>query len=156
MLIGCIAAILFVQKSVWIARLTNKYVAIGAWLILFLAIINKIQISSALIDHEILSIVTVIVILTQITEKNKIVNLDNRVLDFFGKISYGIYVYHPILIFLSIQFLGKFQKDIFINYLFVFSLIFSLTIFLSYFSFHFFENKFIKMKDKFSSIKSSM
>jgi peptidoglycan/LPS O-acetylase OafA/YrhL len=156
MLIGCIAAILFVQKSVWIARLTNKYVAIGAWLILFLAIINKFQISSALIDHEILSIVTVIVILTQINEKNKIVNLDNRVLDFFGKISYGIYVYHPILIFLSIQFLGKFQKDIFINYLFVFSLIFSLTIFLSYFSFHFFENKFIKMKDKFSSIKSSM
>lgn len=156
MLIGCIAAILFVQKSVWIDRLTNKYVAIGAWLILFLAIINKFQISSALIDHEIISIVTVIVILTQITEKNKIVNLDNKVLDFFGKISYGIYVYHPILIFLSIQFLGKFQKDIFINYLFVFSLIFSLTIFLSYFSFHIFENKFIKMKDKFSSVKSSM
>lgn len=156
MLIGCIAAILFVQKSVWIDRLTNKYVAIGAWLILFLAIINKFQISSALIDHEIISIVTVIVILTQITEKNKIVNLDKKVLDFFGKISYGIYVYHPILIFLSIQFLGKFQKDIFINYLFVFSLIFSLTIFLSYFSFHIFENKFIKMKDKFSSVKSSM
>lgn len=156
MLIGCIAAILFVQKSIWIERLTNKYIAIGAWLILFLAIINKFQISSALIDHEIISIVTVIVILTQITEKNKIVNLDNKVLDFFGKISYGIYVYHPILIFLSIQFLGKFQNDIFINYLIVLSLIFTLTICLSYVSFYFFENRFIKMKDKFSSVKSTM
>ena len=123
---------------------------------MFLAIINKFQISSALIDHEIMSIVTVIVILTQITEKNKIVNLDNRVFDFFGKISYGIYIYHPILIFLTIQFLGKFQQDSNINYVLVFLLIFGLTILLSYLSFHFFENKFIRMKDKFSSIKSRM
>ena len=156
MLIGCIAAILFVQNSVWINRLTNKYVAIAAWLILFLAIINKFQISSALIDHEILSIVTVIVILTQITETNKIVNLDNHVLGFFGKISYGIYIYHPILIFLTIQFLGEFQQDSIINYVLVFTLIFGSTILLSYLSFHFFENKFIRMKDRFSSIKSSM
>jgi peptidoglycan/LPS O-acetylase OafA/YrhL len=114
------------------------------------------QISSALIDHEILSIVTVIVILTQITEKNKIVNLDNRVLDFFGKISYGIYIYHPILIFLTIQFFGEFKQDSIVNYFLVFTLIFGSTILLSYLSFHFFENIFIRMKDRFSSIKSSM
>ena len=112
--------------------------------------------SSALIDHEILSIVTVIVILTQITEKNKIVNLDNRVLDFFGKISYGIYIYHPILIFLTIQFFGEFKQDSIVNYFLVFTLIFGSTILLSYLSFHFFENIFIRMKDRFSSIKSSM
>jgi peptidoglycan/LPS O-acetylase OafA/YrhL len=156
MLIGCIVAILYYQKSVWIEILTNKYVSILAWIIMLLAIIDKFQISSALIDHEIMSIVTAIIILNQITEKNKIISLDNRFLDFFGKISYGIYVYHPIIIFLTIKFFGKFKNDVLINYLLVFSVIFGSTIIVSYLSFHFFENKFIRMKDKFSSVKSRM
>ncbi len=123
---------------------------------MLLAIFDKFQISSALIDHEIMSIVTAIIILNQITEKNKIISLDNRFLDFFGKISYGIYVYHPIIIFLTIKFFGKFKNDVLINYLLVFSVIFGSTIIVSYLSFHFFENKFIRMKDKFSSVKSRM
>ena len=156
MLIGCIVAILYFQKSIWIERLTNKYVSIIAWLVMLLAIIDKFQISSALIDHEIMSIITVIIILNQITEKNRIINLDNWLLDFFGKISYGIYIYHPIIIFLTIKFFGKFKNDVFINYSLVFSVIFGLTILVSYLSFHFFENRFIKMKDRFSSVKSRM
>lgn len=156
MLIGCIFAILYFQKSIWIERLTNRYVSIFAWIIMLLAIFDKFQISSALIDHEIMSIVTAVIILNQITEKNKIISLDNRFLDFFGKISYGIYVYHPIIIFLTIKFFGKFKNDVLINYLLVFSVIFGSTIIVSYLSFHFFENKFIRMKDKFSSVKSRM
>ncbi|RDI58371.1 acyltransferase family protein [Flavobacterium glaciei] len=155
MIIGCIAAILFYKKSKIINYLTSVYFAVFCWSIIFLSIVDKFQISSALIDHEIISIVTVGVILTQINRKNFIIDLDTKPFNFIGKISYGMYVYHPVIIFFFIKFLGAFKMDIWYNYIIVFFLITLTTILLSYVSYVFFENKFILMKDKYSSIKSS-
>lgn len=154
MIIGCIAGILFYSESKIIDYLSSIYFSIFCWLILFLAMINKFNISSSLVDHEIISIVTVSIILTQIKRENHLIDLDSKVFDFLGKISYGIYVYHPLILFLFTQYIGKFTEDIWYNYMFVFVAVFMLVIFVSYLSYNFFESKFIKMKDNFSSVKS--
>ena len=52
------------------------------------------------------------------------------------------------------QYIGKFTQDIWYNYIIVFITVFVITLFISYLSYNFFELKFIKMKDKFSSVKS--
>jgi peptidoglycan/LPS O-acetylase OafA/YrhL len=154
MIIGCIAAILYYKKSKIVGYLSSLYFSIFSWAILFLALINKFQISSSLIDHEIISIITVGIILTQIERKNYLIDLDSKLFNFIGKISYGIYIYHPLVIFIYVKSLGNFIEDIWYNYLIVFTLILGTTIVISYISYNFFEKKFIKMKDKYSSVKS--
>jgi len=154
MIIGCIAAILYYRESKIIDYLSSIYFSVFSLLILFLASINKFQISSSLIDHEIMSIITVGIILTQIKRENYIIDLDSKPFNFIGKISYGIYVYHPLIIFLYIKYFGAFINDIWYNYLIIFILISVTTIILSFYSFNYFEKRFIKMKDKYSRVKS--
>jgi len=154
MIIGCVAAILYYQKSKIVDYLSSIYFSVFCWSILFLALINKFHISSTLIDHEIISIITLGVILTQIKRKNYIIDLDAKLFDFIGKISYGIYVYHPLIIFFYLKYFGAFTNDIWYNYIIIIMLIVLTTILVSYVSFNYFEKSFIKMKDKYSSVKS--
>lgn len=154
MIIGCIAAILYYQKSRIIDYLSSIYFSIFCWVILFLALINRFHISSLLIDHELISIITVGIIFTQINRKNYIIDLDSKPFNFIGKISYGIYVYHPLVIFFFVRYFGFFRYDVWYNYILMVFLILIITILISYISFVFFERYFIKMKDKYSSVKS--
>jgi len=153
MIIGAIGAILFYNNSTYIKYLTSIWAQLFSWIILFLVALNKFHISS-LIDNEIIGIITVIIIFSQITRKNYLVNLENRLMNFIGKISYGIYVYHPVIIFLTHKTLGKFQTSSLQNYLIVFLVVISLTISIAYLSYTYFENNFIQFKSRFSVIKS--
>lgn len=154
MIIGCIGAILYYNKSVVIKYCLNIKTQIFCWLIMILLALNRFHISS-IIDNEIVGIVTVMIILAQITRTNYIVNLDNKVFDFIGKISYGIYVIHPLIIFLTPMIVGRFKDSHFVNYIFVYSFILLVTITLSYISYVFYEKRFIKLKGNFAKIKSA-
>lgn len=115
--------------------------------------INRFHIASV-IDGEIVSVITVCLIMGQITKKNNIINLENPICDFIGKISYGIYVIHPILIFYFSKLIGHFKSNSIFNYLIVYILITSTTIIISYISYEFFEKKFLKLKAKYSTVNS--
>lgn len=155
MLMGAVGGILFYNNNQrFILFSTNKVIQIISWLIIFLIAINQYHIASE-ISGEIVSIITVFLIVGQITKKNNVINLENRVCDFLGKISYGIYVIHPLLIFYFYKTIGHFNSPNIVNYLFVFLLIISSTIFIAYLSYEFYEKKFLKLKQKFSIIKSS-
>jgi peptidoglycan/LPS O-acetylase OafA/YrhL len=61
-------------------------------------------------------------------------------LRFFGKISYGLYVYHPLVFMVS-------EKYIQINNVFIeFSSLVLITVLVSIFSFYVYENQFLKLK----------
>lgn len=154
MLIGVIGAILYYQKNHhFLAISTHKITQIISWTVILLIAINKFHIAS-IIDGELVSVITVFLILGQITKTNNLINLENRFCDFIGKISFGIYVIHPILIFYFYKIIGRFENKAVFNYLFVYILITLTTILFAYLSYEFYEKKFLKLKSKYATIKS--
>ena len=155
MLIGAFGAILYKNENQFFIKIaTNKIVQLTSWGIMILVVINKFHIASFL-DNEFLTIITVVIIIGQITKKG-IINLENSILDFLGKISYGIYVIHPLLIFLFAKLLKDITPFNILNYLIVYVAILSATIILSHFSYKFLETPFLRLKTKkFTVINSS-
>jgi peptidoglycan/LPS O-acetylase OafA/YrhL len=154
MIMGCIGAILYYNDSKYITYLTHKWTQAMVWLILALATFNVFHISSSLVDHEIIALVTIVIIFGQICRKNMIIDLDQKWFNFIGKISYGIYVIHPLLIFLALQYIGKFENSSVLNYVALYALIIGSTVLLSYISYEFYEKRFLVYKDRFAKIKS--
>ncbi len=155
MLIGAIGAILYFQNNSLLLKITNNYLSQSiAWFVILLVALNKFHIISFL-DNEFISIVTVFIILGQIEKKHRIVNLDNGIFDFIGKISYGIYVIHPLVIFYLSKTFSFFDQTNVFNYIIVYIIVFLTTIFISYLSYEFFEKRFLTLKEKYSTINSS-
>lgn len=155
MLIGVVGAILYYYGNRRFLRFaTHKLTQILSWFCIFFIALNKFHFASV-IDAEVVSIVSLFLITGQVTKKNKILNLENKLCDFIGKISYGIYVIHPLLIFLFRKLIGKFDTDGFQNYVYIYSLIIATTIFIAYLSYEFYEKRFLNLRLKFSTIKSS-
>lgn len=145
MLMGGVGAILYFNNNqLFIKISTSKFIQLIGWLIYLLAMFNQFHIAS-FIDNEIIAFFTVFIILGQITSSS-FINLERKWLNFVGKISFGLYVYHPLLIF----FLGKaisFENDVWFNYLIIYVLVLSITIAISWFSFTYLESYFLKIKD---------
>jgi peptidoglycan/LPS O-acetylase OafA/YrhL len=81
------------------------------------------------------------------------VNIRSKSLNYFGKISYGIYMYHVIVLsgvlflFLKVDVLKSFNDVVVI--ILINLMTFFFTILLSHFSFKYFEMQFLKLKNKF-------
>lgn len=86
-----------------------------------------------------------------IIQKDFKINLRNRFLDNIGMISYGIYMYHPFVMFLSFT---VFNSVIILNskgwlyHFVIYVSTFLVTYIISYFSFTLYEKKFIDLKNK--------
>lgn len=75
-----------------------------------------------------------------------------NILHYFGKISYGIYVFHNMLFaIIFTKIIDPFGMPNMYFYLFI---LFSMTIVLSILSYEFFEKKFLKMKTRFEVIRT--
>ena len=155
MLIGAVGAILyFTENKTFIKFSTNKLTQIFAWTVLFLVAINRFHVASFL-DNEIFTVITTIIIVGQIT-RTGVISLENVFLNYLGKISYGIYIIHPLLIFLFSKVLNGISLHPKLDYLIVYLFIISTTILISHISFEFFEKPFLKLKSKkYSVVKSS-
>lgn len=106
--------------------------------------------------HVVYSVLFLIIILNVVGNKNIKIKLENNVFNFLGKISYGIYMYHFMIIPFVLLFVSNYKTQInpiALNVI-IYVLVISLTILVSAISFYFFENKFIKLKSKYSPIKS--
>ncbi|WP_162843295.1 acyltransferase family protein [Ichthyenterobacterium magnum] len=81
------------------------------------------------------------------------VAIKNKTLNYFGEISYGIYMYHVIVlnavvfIFLKVDTINIFNDTITI--LLIYMLTFALTLLIAHFSYTYFETYFLKLKNKF-------
>lgn len=69
----------------------------------------------------------------------------SRLINYFGKISYGLYMYHVLAITLAIHFLSKISID---SKVLVTVLSLVLTILLSHISYQYMEKKFLALKDR--------
>ena len=74
--------------------------------------------------------------------------------NFFGKISYGLYCYHGIMITIVLK-MSEFFSESLLNSLILYPiLIFISTLLISNLSFKFYESKFLKLKSKFTFLSS--
>lgn len=152
---GGIAAYLLIEKdNLFIKTFQNKISELTAWGIFGLIAVNKFHLFS-IIDHEIVTVATLIIIINQVNNPNRLISLENRVLDYFGKISYGLYIYNPLLIYLVSIVLKEFMTGYYIiNLVIIYSISFLIVVVVSHLSYFYFENWFLKFKDQFAVVKS--
>lgn len=82
-------------------------------------------------------------------------NLKVKLLSRLGKWSYGIYMYHPVVMYFSFSLVNKLHINSIIGAnLAYYCLILGLTILVSYFSYRYIELVFLKLKHKFSPVIS--
>jgi peptidoglycan/LPS O-acetylase OafA/YrhL len=155
MMFGGLIAIYYSQKRSIINLITSLPVQLFAWLVIAVHFLN-FEIVNSIISMELVTLATAFIICGQISGRNKIINLENSVLNFLGKYSYGIYIYHPIVIYLGSKnnLFITIDSDITRTLCIVLLTTFS-TILIAYVSYELIEKRFIKLKDKFSVVHST-
>lgn len=154
MILGGLVAIFYIKRNFYFMKvINNKWTQFFALLVFFLLFINKFWFLNSIIEIFVVAVATAVVIIGQIEIKNRIINFNNWVMDYLGKLSYGIYVIHPLIIFSVVSFI-KFEKEIYLNPILYFIAIGLITIGFSHFSYQYFELPFLKLKSKYSIIKS--
>jgi peptidoglycan/LPS O-acetylase OafA/YrhL len=137
-------AILYFQKNEeFINLVTKKSIQVLSWAIFLLFCYNQVTFP---LSHELVAIATVCIIVAQITGKNKLINLETKVLDFIGRISFGIYITHNLIILYCSKLIGKFVLPNIFNYIFVYFFVITIVILFSDLSYNYFEKFFLRMK----------
>lgn len=153
MAIGGIFATLLYQNG----RLVNMirkilFKQIVQWVVLILTI-YLIYINFKLKNYycEIYAILFGVLIINFAANPNRIFSMENKILNYLGKVSYGLYMFHYILIVLVFRFCIYFNIQ---NNLVYYSLSILLTIIVASLSYRFYEKRFIDMKVKYSEVLS--
>jgi len=155
LLIGAAGAVFYKSRNrIFLKWFGNKVVQIISWLLLALVVINHFHVLRA-IDQEIIALVALALIIGQIHPQKKLINLENPVLDYLGKISYGIYIYHPLVIILWIFVLNQMNMNDTLKYILIYTGIIGITILTAHLSFHYYEKPFLKLKKRFTTIRSA-
>lgn len=159
MFIGALGAYLYYHhKNILIKYFHNRFLEFTAIIFFILVTFNLFHIASP-IDHEITSVFTLIIIINQISNPKKLLSLENKSFNFLGKISYGLYVWNPLIIYLLSRVFQNYLSDMRINIIVLLLSVFLINIFViilvSYLSYEYFERKFLKMKKNYMIIKSS-
>jgi peptidoglycan/LPS O-acetylase OafA/YrhL len=155
MLLGAMGAQLCFQNHALFVRFsTHRLVQAVGWGIVAFSAVNRFHVAN-IVNHEIMAVVTVALIMGQINSTG-LLHLNTRVFDFLGKISYGIYVIHPLIIFgLGWVFSGLIKQDAWYNYVLVYSISVGTTIWVAHLSYQYLEKPFLKIKMRYTRVKSA-
>jgi peptidoglycan/LPS O-acetylase OafA/YrhL len=102
------------------------------------------------LSPEIYSLVFTLILMNLAKNPKTILSLENPVLDYLGKISYGLYMYHTIAVIIAVKIAMSHNQSNWISY----PLTLILTIIMAGLSYQYFEKPFLKLKDKFAVVKS--
>jgi peptidoglycan/LPS O-acetylase OafA/YrhL len=159
MIIGGIGAYLvFLQKPV-LKLLYNRLVQVVLILLFVLMVTDRIDYASfAWIQDELISLVVCGLIINIATNIRSLVHLENPVFSYFGKLSYGLYVYHlfaVVLVLKGLPALLSIQEwSPWISYPITLGSILLLTTGISHLSHTYFESYFLRKKVRFSKVLS--
>jgi peptidoglycan/LPS O-acetylase OafA/YrhL len=105
-------------------------------------------------NNEILTVLTAIGILNLCKADTCIISIDNKVMNYIGKISYGLYLLHKIPLFLILFIAEKYlysYNSLAVN-IFIYVSSYGLSILLASVSYKYFESYFLKLKMRYSKI----
>jgi len=144
-----ILSVLFRKDMQWIV-----YIVTIGLLLLKVGAFSQAMEGFPSIFHEMYSFLFIIIILNLAANPNSILTLDYSWMTYLGKVSYELYMYHPIIRILSLELTEHlFKREISgwqMNLMLYSSTLLS-TILISTLSYEFFEKKFLRLKNKFTS-----
>ena len=153
MMIGAMGAIMYYRKKEWFCKLCgHPIVAVLAWILFFTSGLYANYIPSP-VRNEYIALISLFVIMAGLLRKPL---LENKVMNYLGQISYGIYVIHPLLLYVLTRLI---QPTLFmpskVASVVIFVAMTALTIGLASLSYKYFEMPFLRMKNKFSVVQST-
>lgn len=155
LVLGGLGAYLYFHRSEKMEFVKKSWVEIAAWIFFIVVGLNRFHITS-IIDHEIISIFTLIIIINQIGNPKRVLSLENNFLDYIGKISFGIYVYNPLVIYLmSFVFLWFPIENSWIKTSLVYIFVLPAVVVVAHLSYFYFEKRFLKLKTKYVTVESA-
>lgn len=153
MMLGAMGAIMYYRKTEWFCKLcSNRFVAIVAWGLFFTSGLYADYIPSP-VRNEYIAFISLLVIMAGLLQKPI---LENRVMNYLGQISYGIYVIHPLLLYVLTRLIRP--SDYMSNNvvcIVIFIAMTVLTIVIAGLSYKYFEMPFLRLKSKFSVVHST-
>ncbi|WP_181306150.1 acyltransferase [Rufibacter sp. XAAS-G3-1] len=155
MAIGGIGAYIHVNKNKYLNVIYHPASQIISWIFFTSVLLYKPVNIASIFNHEIYSLFFLIVIINLSTNiKIPYMIFNNLIFDYLGKISYGIYCWHALIIILLSSYIRSFNLvDQWHNLAIIYILVITITIAASHVSYFYFENKFLLMKNKFISSK---
>jgi peptidoglycan/LPS O-acetylase OafA/YrhL len=82
--------------------------------------------------------------------KDSFIKTENRIFNFLGEISYGLYMYHILVVYVVIKVLGKQISGLhpLLFTVILYSIVLSLLVLVCHFSFKYFEKPIIRLKNR--------
>jgi peptidoglycan/LPS O-acetylase OafA/YrhL len=156
MMIGAIGAILYYQETKWFIGITNNRIIGMVCLLLLMFSKPWAVFLPSPVRPQIIALLSLFVIMSQLAPR-PIINLENKLCDSVGKISYGIYVIHPLLIYLLSNGYRRlnFGFGSCLDIVIIYCGMTIITYLVAWLSYRFFESPFLKLKNKFAIIQSS-
>ena len=155
MMIGAIGAILYFSANKMFLRfLGNRWIGAICLLLVTFSQLWACFIPSTL-RPQVLALFSLGAIMSQLVE-HPVVNLENHVCDYVGKISYGIYVIHPLLIILLSSLYRQHvpQMATVWGATLIYLIVTIVSLLIAALSYRCFEQPFLRMKDKFTIVRS--
>jgi len=159
MIIGGIGAYLLFHQSSILNFVYNRFLQLGLIGLFVLLLSNTLEFKSfAWIQDELISLVLCGLIINIASNRQSLVHLENPVFSYFGKLSYGLYVYHLFAVVLTLKLLPEFLPlkvlPIWVAYTLTLGSILLLTTGISHLSYVYFESYFLRKKARFSTVMS--
>lgn len=152
MAIGGLGAYLYLKKNKLFIRITaNRFTEFFCWAYLCLTAAST---NFWFLKHDGVAVVTLCLIANLNLNKRSFIKLDNRVFNFLGSISYGIYIIHPLVIYPLRAILPKLNLSPAWRSVFFFSAALLITVFIAWLSYRFYEKRFLLLKERFTVIKN--
>lgn len=151
---GIMAWLLYHRKEKILNIFFNKYVQIGTYVVLAIITVKGVAIPH--LTYELYAVPFAIIIINIAANKNTIISFENKILDYLGRITYGLYLYHYLAIVISIKVAALLVSPdnlVASNTIYYIST-FGLCILMAVISYELFEKRFLKAKVKYSKIIS--
>ena len=151
MIIGAMGAVILIRKDKYIRYVFNN---IALFISITGVFFSLYIIPDYLRDglHILHALFFIIVILNVSSNPKSFLKLENRFFNFLGRISYGIYMYHLIIIYFTIKMLMIYEIY---SKLLLYTISILITCIVSYISYIIFEKRFLNLKKKFAILKST-
>lgn len=150
MAIGSVGAVMYYHQSKWLKGISSAFAQAISWLVVLVFVSGHFHFFS-IIDHEILAVVVTVLIIGQLVPQTPLVSLENDLFRFIGKISFGIYVFHPLIIDLIMSTSMARIDSAFMRIVSCYVSITGLTLLVSFLSYRYMESYFLNLKVKYAT-----